>query len=552
MQANDTMLIATESRRLADELDIPRGDGAAASDGADVKKVIVAVHGIGDQVRYATIRSVIAQFRARHGLPSGVPLGSFYAESKNPEERKPLKLRPPYSVEPFGELAFTEVYWAGIPREIVKDEHALEEVKLWARTIVERLQLRGQAELEKIEAEISRLDEERKKLLEAGKREDAARCSYREEDRERMKDALLANKLEESDYSMLKQVLDEMIRTIAILEQLCRLAERAGVFTFDLGKLMDNYLGDVQVVTEFRAQRRMILDEFRRVIESAHRFAPNAEIYIVAHSEGTVVSFLGLLEALSDERPPDWINHVRGLMTLGSPIDKHLILWPEELWRDFGNPDPDARPNPRIRFRPTTPDERIKWRNYYDKGDPVGYELDEAREWMSKHDWDQVFDFREENDIGFWRYPLPGKAHVDYWKDKEVFDHFIEGVIFPKPAGVQPDNAESGFNKSPSKWWAPLASYVVPYIGVGALLFAAVFILLKALQTCLGNNGSDSGMEIQWAFFGNVLGMTCLLYGVTVTARIPRLTGIWYWRSIGPLVYAISAAIGAWRRSSSI
>jgi hypothetical protein len=510
----------------------------------NVKKIIVAVHGIGDQFKHATIQSVIAQFCAHHGLPSAVPLGRFY------EGQGPVSLGPPYPAKPFSELAFTEVYWAGIPRKVVEDGHALEEVKLWARTVVERLQIRGEVrlkpELEMIDAQMSAFENKRKELLEASERKAAARYKYFVRGLRRMKKACLKNKLEESDYSMIKQVLDEMIQTIAVLERICRLADRAGLFTFDLRKLLDNYLGDVQIVTEFKAQRGMILGEFRRVMKAAHQCAPQAEIHIVAHSEGTVVSFLGLLEALSDDQPPEWVKQVRGLMTIGSPIDKHLILWPEELWRKFEKPDPKAAANPNIQWRPTAQEPGITWYNYYDKGDPVGYELNEAREWLSLHNWDGVFDFRKENDIGFWRYPLPGKAHVDYWKDEEVFDHFIENVVLPKPAGGQNNNAQSGFSRSPSKWWAFLSSHITPYVGVGAILFAAVFILYKALQTCLDPDGINAEERSQWEFFGNALGATCLLYGVTVTARIPRLTRIWYWRSLGPLFYAASAVIFLW------
>lgn len=60
-------------------------------------------------------------------------------------------------------------------------------------------------------------------------------------------------------------------------------------------------------------------------------------------------------------------------MTLGSPIDKHIHLWPE-LFAGFGKPS----------FQPKEP---IEWHNYYDYGDPVGFELDSARERFAKRDW---------------------------------------------------------------------------------------------------------------------------------------------------------------------
>lgn len=58
-------------------------------------------------------------------------------------------------------------------------------------------------------------------------------------------------------------MLSEMIQTIAVLDRICYLAERAGLFTFDLRQLLDDYLGDVQIVTEFGDSRTKILDAFR-------------------------------------------------------------------------------------------------------------------------------------------------------------------------------------------------------------------------------------------------------------------------------------------------
>ncbi len=232
----------------------------------------------------------------------------------------------------------------------------------------------------------------------------------------------------------------------------------------------------------------------------------------------------------------------RGLMTIGSPIDKHLILWPDELWTEFRKvPEEETAKDG------TAKEEKgwIKWYNYYDYGDPVGYELNEAREWLAEHKWNRIFDFQKENDIGFWRYPLPGKAHVDYWKDEEVFGHFIENVILRQPAQDQDGVANPRFSDKPSSKWLPLlTSYVFSYIGIGALLFAAVFILYKALHVCLDPNpaGGQSNIEV----FRNVLGMACLLYGVTVTARIPRLTRTWYWQLLGPAFFALSAAAFFW------
>jgi hypothetical protein len=154
---------------------------------------------------------------------------------------------------------------------------------------------------------------------------------------------------------------------------------------------------------------------------------------------------------------------VRGFMTIGSPIDKHLILWPE-IWRQFYTPGPPVDPP-------------IKWRNYYDYGDPVGFDLDTARAWMKEHGWAAAFEFRDEDDIGFSRYPLPGAAHNDYWGDGGVFGHFIETVLKVKPAA-----GRSFANRPPNRWWARAISYFVPYLLAFLLLYTGVYLLDKALR----------------------------------------------------------------------
>src|SRR5262249_22986354 len=148
------------------------------------------------------------------------------------------------------------------------------------------------------------------------------------------------------------------------------------------------------LVTEFGYHRKNILGRFHRamhdIYEKCKETCPNVRIHIVAHSEGTVVSFLGLLWAMSKktfnpEDPPDtpdvteddkecpgWLKHVHGFMTIGSPIDKHLLLW-WRLWKSF----PEAFKGKQLEI----PAGQIRWRNYYDYGDPVGFELDTARAW---------------------------------------------------------------------------------------------------------------------------------------------------------------------------
>src|SRR5262249_42276772 len=278
-----------------------------------------------------------------------------------------------------------------------------------------------------------------------------------------------------SDYDLAAQVIDEMIQTNQVLGSLLFLSEKAGLFKFDLDDVLVNYLGDVQVVAEFSNYREQIVDLFQKVLAKVNEAHDKAEIYIVSHSEGTVIAFLGLLGALHqpDAARPKWVNQVRGLMTIGSPINKHLLLWPE-LWDDLKAPQGPAPKSP------------IAWRNYYDFGDPVGFRLDATREWLHANGWRDFFDFNPEkhpdHDIGFTRYYFPGKAHNDYWEDEGVFGHFINTVVDPPPLkGVDLPKAKT--IPAPRSRALPfVVSPTLPYVLALALVFAAVSILYAAVR----------------------------------------------------------------------
>jgi hypothetical protein len=439
------------------------GGAVAAQPGAAlaVRKVIVAVHGVGDQYNFATIQAVVNQFCRFHGQPAAVPLGRFHGEPR-------FSISPPFPQGTFDHLAFAEVYWAKVPREVVGDQHTIEESKKWAGTLVERLRLGWH---------LSQRD--------AG--------------------------FTEADYDRIKLVVEEMIQTLAVLERLSFLAAQAGLFTFDLKKLLENYLGDVQIVAEFDGSRETILEAFRKTMDDVSARFPNAEVHIIAHSEGTVVSLLGLLDAGRQDPPPDWLGQVRGFMTLGSPIDKHLILWPDL----FGDTPPS------VSCRPAA---RIEWRNYYDRGDPIGFDLDRIRKWIRAKGWQQVFSFSKHHDYGFVRYPFPGKAHVDYWDDPDVFGHFIETVVketSPRPGGEP--------RTRPLK---KVLSYIVPYLLVTAFVVTGVYVLYRAVDGAL--KPSDT-LSLRTSVH-LVTATTLMVLGVTIAVRVPRLTRDWVSRLVGLLV----------------
>ena len=501
------------------------------------RKIIVAVHGVGDQSLYATIQSVTRQFCQYYGVPGAIPLGRFHTVPESGSAGLFLPQVPPDPALP-DYIGFAEVYWADIPRSVVTKGYTLEESKKWARTIV-----------------------------------DSIRRNYPED-------------FKEKDYQAAKVILEQMIEAISVIEQLLFLAGKMGIFKFNLNEILNSYLGDVQIVAEYKDYSKAIVDKFSDLMAKISCNEED-EIYIVAHSEGTVVSFIALLNAMSSSasrKSAKWLKQVKGLMTIGSPIDKHLLLWPE-LWRDL-KPSTLSGQTP-----------KIPWLNYYDFGDPIGYWLKSSQSWMKRHGFDS-FDIR---DFGYYRYYLPGKAHVDYWDDEYIFGQFISQVVDPytgrdatataanamkadsakdasgklaEAGGAKPDKETveylakiakaKKFSKDPPNLYrAHIISYWVSYGIVFLLLFIGVFVLYKNVDNIIGSakalppisgatlkQGVDSASGVQrgippMTFLKNALGLAALLMGMTASARILCLTRQIKFFWIGPVAFLA----GAWAYS---
>jgi hypothetical protein len=316
---------------------------------------------------------------------------------------------------------------------------------------------------------------------------------------------------------------------------------------------------------------------------------PSDEIYIVAHSEGTVVSFLALLKAMSGTASGSsaWLKQVKGFMTIGSPIDKHLLLWPE-LWGRL-RPAPGA-----------SAAAKIPWMNYYDYGDPIGYWVKSSQAWLNRHGFDG-FDI---SDFGYSRYYLPGKAHVDYWQDNYIFGHFISKVVDPHPGPQAPGTAapaasankptgtavsagsankvsagkvsvetslpaasppEAGGHPAQTSeppdpealenaaraaralkyaedpcnfFWARILSYWASYAVVFLLQLSGVFILYKTVDGIVGPSDLSPA-----AFLGNTAGLAALLTGMTVSARVVCLSRQLRYYLIGVGAFIPAAAL---------
>jgi len=471
---------------------------------AGVTKIVVAIHGIGSQRRSDTIRSVAERFSAclAPEIPSQ-PLG-FFRLKEGGEVHVSRLAQPPAAL---GDIGFAEVYWADIPRKAVLAADTLQESKCWARSVVSRTQAMYERNLKK---------------------------------HERM--------LNDADFKLGASVLDELIETISVLENLSALAEKAGLFRFDVGAVLRDYLGDVQVVAEFATLREQIVYRFHSAmaqIVSRFHEGKRPQLYIVAHSEGSVVSFLALLQAMTQvtipvpaaeakeqagPTPPQpistaWIEQVRGYMTIGSPIDKHLALW-DGLWSDqlgklktqrAGETAEGSAKRTKLRLSDARVITRIEWRNYYDYGDPVGFKLNAARDFLRDQEC-EAFNFEddrdgEQHDLGFSRYVLPGKAHVDYWGDNEVFRHFINDVVVRDTPQWTPQQAQ----KPKSKRWVGVVSTALPYVASLALHWLSIFLLFKAVTAFLGTEWTRG------AAAGTVFSLAWLLAGGTAAARGPRL-----------------------------
>jgi hypothetical protein len=426
-------------------------------------KIIIGIHGVGDQSDGTTIQAIHRRFARQHNVPPALTLGSL----RSARDGAGVYCWPMPGTD--STLGFAEVHWADIPRGCANDGYTLEETTNWTKALVERL----------------------------------ATCQA-------------GQGFSLADRKISVRVLREMIESIGVLKRLFYLTEKAGIFSFDLDRILNQYVNDVQVVTEYEAQRQAIVGRFHTLLAKVHHRYPAAEIHIIAHSEGTVVSLLALLEAMTED--PDaapWIRRVKSFVTLGSPIDKHFFLWPE-LWAAFTGPHAHL------------PEQKIIWKNYYDQGDPIGCKLETFRAELEKRNY-PFSNAPDLDEIGFSRYPLPGKAHLDYWEDDDLFAHIIAEAVQADTGAKAP--------KPDDKRVAQVIGYGMPYLAALLSLFGGLYLLYSAVVKSLAQ--TTSVQEIAY----NVAILTCLLAGATVMARIPRLTHQRRWHLFGLVVYLLAIGL---------
>lgn len=246
-------------------------------------------------------------------------------------------------------------------------------------------------------------------------------------------------------FHLSRQVIDN-------LEKMLRLAKSLfGYFnkSRDFVHLLERSLGDVQMYAESCHIRTKVNKRFLSVMNRIEEFKGNAltklkedtgnkcaellkavpetEIFIVAHSQGSVVAYNSLVTAAEGRRKDPnqhtWFPRIKALVTLGAPLDKHYTIWRNSFQTDsLKCTDCSNEPN--------EAEKKIAWFNYWDHSDPAGYGLKKLFSSSSANcQTDAQKLFKVKYDKGFTRYPIPGLAHIGYWKDKAIYEHIIDKVM---------------------------------------------------------------------------------------------------------------------------
>jgi hypothetical protein len=219
-----------------------------------------------------------------------------------------------------------------------------------------------------------------------------------------------------------REAITNVETILGLLRKLAVISKKAEILHWVLLK----FLGDVQMYTEAPGVHAEINVEFNNTLADVAKVREKilrkegvkfetAATYLVCHSEGTVVAWKCLVQAANTKPAPAWLGEIQGLVTMGSPIDKHHLIWP----------DPNF-PQDALALQ----DRLIPWWNFWDISDPVGYSLDGLFE--SETDATNNL-FERRFDCGFARYPIPGLAHQGYWKDPEILHKIVRKLCRSTP-----------------------------------------------------------------------------------------------------------------------
>ncbi|GAB5416806.1 MAG: hypothetical protein Crog4KO_22950 [Crocinitomicaceae bacterium] len=164
----------------------------------------------------------------------------------------------------------------------------------------------------------------------------------------------------------------------------------------------------------------------------------------------------------------NWIDNLESFVTLGSPIDKFLVLYPEnysylkgELHKKGSSKNDESNVSKaKALFKTRTPEgmPKIRHYNYCDEQDPVGHHLDLVHE---QEGYQLIFDNDGMNrDVVFNQYVTPGVAHIKYWEDQILMRRILHQTVDGDPQnetnqGPKPEPSGSEFTEAHS----PPANY---------------------------------------------------------------------------------------------
>ena len=280
-----------------------------------------------------------------------------------------------------------------------------------------------------------------------------------------------------------REAIDNLETMLDLIKRLAVIYKKSG----QLAYILERFLGDVEMYVESRDLRDDINQRVMDILERDEAISEEVawlltrhnqencfdrrDIYVVAHSEGTVVAYYSLVQAAAEREQNaarrTWLPRVSGLVTMGSPLDKHYSIWENRFLKSTLK---------------ETPEKKIDWYNYWDRSDPVGMTLTVLKTHDTGTDAGKLFNVKF--DEGFARYPIPGKAHTDYWTDREIHTdilHKVLGIGGPKTTDVK------------SKWWGrrwimepgDYAAWAVGRLVTVAVLIFFLAKLLAPVRKCL-------------------------------------------------------------------
>lgn len=501
-------------------------------------KHIVIVHGMGEAAPNETALGFMNEFI--RALPDGegysVDVFNFVQSVDDIKEAKeieptdedaPLRPRrsftPAYIIFKNGNtnhvIGFSEVYWKQIPDHYLEQNggHLPIPISTWAHSINTRF-MRGE--------------------IRSGGKKKSLKKNYDIHRR----------------FRKINEVIDNVEKMLKILTRLAAIYKKSG----ELASVTRNYLGDVQMYAESDEIRQQINNRFLNVMSRIGLFSKETaeelkrrhgnefrdfeerEIYVVAHSQGTVISYNSLVQAAmliertdkqreefpglfereeklieeikkealerakdkagkkagreaaeiaeKEAKAIDWLPKVKGLVTFGTPIDKFYTIWENRFRRDNLK---NERP------------EKIPWFNFWDHSDPFAYGLKvlftkEDRSDDPNTDAKKLFNIID--DRGFSRYFIPALAHTKYWKDEAIYKDIIYRVMKLSKEDNPPTAVKTRRRVQINRWLA----YVGYFLGrIATLFFIVVFLnrFLYPLHKSWIRQSSEADSIGQWIFF---------------------------------------------------